>query len=182
MPWCGQAPWEPFPWMVIWKPSTEFIMVFLLLYIKVPTGLLPVVTWKASAASGFGFSKMPCSIMLSAPSKVSSAGWNINFTRPHKWDSFSFSILAALRSMAAWKSCPQACIFPVLHEKLSPLSSVRGSASISARSRRTGSPCPSKAVTPSPHLSGLRPYSVSRFITNSTVFSRCSPVSACSCR
>lgn len=50
--------------------------------------------------------------------------------------SFSFSIFAAVSSMAVWKSWPQAfASVPVEQVKLSPLSSGMGGASISARSR-----------------------------------------------
>ena len=135
--------------MVILNPSTEYIIVSLSLYIKSPIGIFPGDTWYASAASTGGFSRIPFSIIFLLPSKVSSAGWNMNLIVPSSVSSFSFSIFAAVRSIAAWKSCPHVCAsFPVGHANSSPLSSGIGSASISALRRRTFPPLPSVAVTP----------------------------------
>ena len=64
------------------------------------TGILPAATWIAIAASTEGFSNTPCLSILSAPSKVSSPGWNMNLTVPSSVSSLSFSIFAAVRSMA----------------------------------------------------------------------------------
>ena len=94
---------------------------------------------------------MPFAIMSLAPSKVSSAGWNMSLTVPCRLASFSLSIFAAVSSMAAWKSWPQVCAsVPVGQAKGSPLSSGMGSASMSARSRMTLPPCPMVALTPWP--------------------------------
>ena len=96
--------------------------------------------------------------MSRAPSNVSSAGWNMKRTVPFSDASSCLSSLAALSSMAAWKSCPQACaLSPVGQAKGSPLISGMGSASMSARSSSTGLPLPTSARTPCPHGSGERP-------------------------
>ena len=182
-PTWGYAPWEPFPFMIILNPSTEYIIVSFELYINIPTGIFPGETWYASAASGFGASSMPFSIIFLLPSNVSSAGWNINLTVPSSISSFSFNIFAAVRSIAAWKSWPQVCAaFPVGQANSSPLCSGIGSASISARSKSTfPPPFPKTAVIPYPHSLGSMPYSLSFSITNVFVTGISRPVSACSC-
>ena len=73
--------------------------------------------------------------MRSAPPVPSSAGWKNIFTIPVSSDSISLSRIAAPSAAAVWMSCPQACITPLfLEAKGSPVSSVSGSASVSARS------------------------------------------------
>ena len=49
-------------------------------------------------------SSTPYASISFAPSKVSSAVWNINRTLPDSMDSFSFNIFAAVSNIAAWKS------------------------------------------------------------------------------
>ena len=104
--------------------------------------------------------------MSLAPSKVSSAGWNMSLTVPLSSPSFSLSMRAAVRSIAAWKSWPQAwACSPSGQAKGSPLSSGMGSASMSARSRMTGEPAPKVATTPWPQSRGSMSYSESFSMT-----------------
>lgn len=83
--------------------------------------------------------KRPCSIMSLAPCPVSSAGWKIRRTEPAKASRQAIRISAAPTSMAAWASCPQACIMPGTCEaKGSPVLSPMLRASMSARRATRG--------------------------------------------
>ena len=70
----------------------------------------------ANAASTFGFSSTPSSIIGRAPPSLSSAGWNTSFTLPCKLSFSSLSIIAAPKSPATWPSWPQACIIPSIFD------------------------------------------------------------------
>ena len=86
-------------------------------------------------ASTCGFSKAPTSTSSFAPpGRVSSLCWKISLTVPAKSSLCLQSSFAVPSSIATCMSCPQACIMPgssLLYG--SPVSSVTGSASISAR-------------------------------------------------
>ena len=86
------------------------LLVFLLI------GLWHAANWNALIYGGyFGIimaastcRSTPWSIMSWEPSKISSAGWNMSRTVPGSSASWAFSSRAASRSMAVWKSWPQA--------------------------------------------------------------------------
>ncbi len=98
-------------------------------------------------------SNAPSSIILGAPEFVpaSSAGWNRKRTRPESSSLMAASTSATPSRMAAWASCPQACMTPLLFDRYGmSFSSVRGRASISARRAtvRPGRTPTRSAVTP----------------------------------
>ena len=96
-------------------------------------------------------SSTPSSIIIGAPPAPSSPGWNINLTRPANRSRISDRSRAAPTSIAVWASWPQAWARPCSTEqKSSPLSSVMGRASVSARSRTVAGwplPSPSRSAT-----------------------------------
>ena len=109
--------------------------------------------------------------MRPAPPVVSSAGWK---TKRTFLGSFSPALImravssARPSSMAVWPSCPQACMRPGLSEaKKSPVHSVTGSASMSAR-RATVSSAPASKYAHTPPLMGEKtsaPSGSSTFLT-----------------
>ena len=145
-----------------------------------PVSMLGVIC-RAKAASGNG-SSSPSSSMKRAPCQPSSPGWNMNITVPARLSRWAASARAAPTSIATCVSCPQACMAPCVFEaKSSPVSSVRGRASMSPR-RSTVRPLagPRSTATnpvvdgPSWNSSG-RPASASR--AREVVMGRCSPIS-----
>ena len=89
-------------------------------------------SWSPITASTFGFSIQPSSIIGKAPPGVSSPGWKNILTVPLSLSLFSFNIIQAPSAIAVCPSCPQACIFPFVEAKESPVFSTTGSASLSA--------------------------------------------------
>ena len=122
--------------------------------ITVPAGMLGsmmVPMCMLNTASTWGFSITPSLSMIWEPVQVSSAVWKISLTVPFRPALFSFSTLAAPRSIVMCVSWPQACIRPsCLEAKGSPVASVMGRPSISARRAITlpGLPPSIRATTP----------------------------------
>ena len=89
--------------------------------------------------SGFGFSRAPFAMVFAAPVMTSSAGWKMSLMVPQRSFWYSFNNLAAPMRTVVWRSWPQAWHLPeTSEEKGSPVFSLIGSASISARIARTG--------------------------------------------
>jgi hypothetical protein len=103
----------------------------------------PKIDWTPSSP--------PAAITSSAPpGMTSSAGWNTSRTRPGSSGADASASPAAM-SMVVWASWPQACAAPGTPDAYgSPVSSVSGSASMSARSATQRSPVPTSQVSPVP--------------------------------
>ena len=150
-PFSGGDPWQP-------RPRTRMVNLSKAAMqqpegaITVPLGMSApsrVPIWKPKMASTP--SSAPCSSMTLAPSHCSSAGWKRRRTVPRSSFLCFCRTWAAPMSMAAWASCPQACITPGRREeKGSPVSSWMGRASMSARRAtvRPGRPPWMEAIRP----------------------------------
>ncbi len=146
----GNAPWVCRPFTTRLKVSPAAMRPFGLKEIEpASSGVTP--TCRPNIASTFGLSRTPSLTITSAPpgspGTPSSAGWKTIFTVPARSAFIPASTSAAPRSIAMWKSWPQACMTPTsrplysprsFEAKGSPVSSVTGSASMSDRSATTG--------------------------------------------
>mmetsp|Transcript_13968 Transcript_13968/g.46255 ORF Transcript_13968/g.46255 Transcript_13968/m.46255 type:complete len:223 (-) Transcript_13968:261-929(-) len=173
---CGTAACPPAPVTVISYDPLPAMMVPPFVP-TVPDG----VSWygqlcNAKAVEIFGCMVCnPASNMARAPAPPSSAGWNTKYTVPFNACSFRFKIFAAPNNMATCPSCPQACIKPVFWLRKcsgkfpTSVSSVNGSASMSARNKTTGAiPLPIIPTTPgaATSLCVIRMACSSRLITD----------------
>src|SRR5436190_16428485 len=138
--------------------------------------------WIANAASGFGLSSRPSSIISLAPNHPSSPGWNMNRTVPASESRFAHSRRAADASIAVCVSWPQACIVPATVDlNGTSVSSGIGSASMSPRKSTVRPGLPPRRTATAPvveepvfHSSG-NPASEPR--TLAIVFGVCRPSS-----
>ena len=87
----------------------------------------------AASARRPAASSTPSLIITPAPSQPSSPGWNISTTSPRSWSRCCARRRAPPISPAVCRSCPHACMAPLVEAKSSPVSSPTGSASMSAR-------------------------------------------------
>ena len=170
--WLGREPWPPLPCTTMSMSSMEEKPVPGRVATS-PRWKSNGMRWMAAAASTCGSSSTPALIMASLPqissgAVPSSSGWNMSFTQPSSSASCALRMRAAPSSMAVCASWPHACMKPFWEAKGSPVSSRRGSASMSARSMkqrpRDGSPM---VVTRPPGTIsfGSRPISRSRSAT-----------------
>src|SRR6478735_3170122 len=184
MPRCGMAPWPPLPRIVILNSEVEAI-TGPGLTANLPTSPPGQLCMPNTASIG-NFSNRPSLIISRAPPPPSSAGWKIRYTVPSKLRFFA-RCCAAASSIAVWPSWPQACILPwscLAWAKV--LSSVTGSASMSARrpTARALVPfltMPTTPVVPSPRWIGI-PHSVSLAATTSAVRASSKQSSGWACR
>ena len=158
-PRCGMEPCEPLP-KTVTRMLSPADMTGPTVVPTVPVSRPRTCCAKATSGRGIRSARPSASIPL-APDAVSSAGWKSATTVPLQTFRRCASSSAAPRREVTWTSCPHACETPTVAPLSSvavcvdaygtPLSSVTGKASMSAR-HRTVCPGPfaSTPTTPPP--------------------------------